>query len=291
MPYFRYRTALYGAGQLWYGIYDHNAKENLRRLGSLFLTERKHCDVAIYQDYHNKCVNKVERFEEDDTQTIFLALNRQNIHADFISGEDDFGKYKVVIFPHVTVADDALAERIRQFTDNGDIAILSARGSVKDKNVHYRPTTPPGIFRNLAGCRVEWFTTTVPYEQQYVQFAGQKYLAETYYEVLSPEGGKAVGSYTEDFCAGKAGVVKNGNVYYIGFFCRESAGLYADIIRRHVPCPAIVDPDLEEIPLSSCTMYLNHGDRSVPLCGYDLIKEQHTDAVPPYGAVLIRREG
>ncbi len=47
--YFRYRTALYGAEQLWYGIYDHDGEENYRsreirqiteeikRIGHLFL--------------------------------------------------------------------------------------------------------------------------------------------------------------------------------------------------------------------------------------------------------------
>ncbi len=67
--YFCYRTALFGAEQLWYGIYDHDLEENYRsrgirqiaseigRVGDLFLKERMHNEVAFFYDYHNVCNN------------------------------------------------------------------------------------------------------------------------------------------------------------------------------------------------------------------------------------------
>lgn len=297
--YFRYRTALYGAEQLWYGIYDHDGEENYRteeirqiseeigRLGGLFLQERQHNEVAIFDDYHNRCVNQVECFVRDDSREIFMALNRQNIHADLIGASDDFGKYKVILFPHVTIADETLRRQIEHFTDKGGIALISARSGVKDLNAHYRAQKPPCIFREAAGCRVDWFTALPEYEKQSVVFDGKAYAVEDYYEMLTVENGEAVGTYTEGFCKEKPAIVKNQNVYYIGFYCRKDASLYADIIKKHVAVSEPIHADLEEVVIGSYRLCLNHGDSEIPLGGYDLLKKQQFYTVPPYGVVLI----
>lgn len=299
--FFRYRTALFGAEQLWYGIYDHDGEENYRsreirqiteeisRLGELFLRERQHNEVAIFSDYHNECVNQVESFVQDDRWEIFMALNHQNIHADFVGASDDFSRYKVIIFPHITIADEALSAQIERFTKNGGIAIISARSGVKDKHAHYRPQTPPGVFRALAGCRVDWFTALADDEKQYVQFDGRKYLAESYCERLEAEQGEAVGLYTEGFCKDKPAIVKNSNVYYLGFYCRESAGLYVDLISKHITADAPIDANLEEIVIGDHKMYLNHGDQAIPLDGYDLLAQGEFHQIAPYGVVLVER--
>ena len=257
--YFRYRTALYGAEQLWHGIYDHDVEENYRsrevrkiteelsRVGDLFLKQRKPREVAIYRDYHNVCIDKTESFAKDDAWHIFMALNHENVHADIISTADELEKYKVVIFPHIAIADETLAQKIKEFTENGGIAMISARSGVKDLNAHYRPVKAPGVFRELAGCRVDWFTAVPSHEQQFVELDGEQYAVESYYEMLESEGGEVVAKYTDGFCKDKAGIVKNGNVYYIGFYCRESARMYLDIIKDVITYEPPIDRDLEQI--------------------------------------------
>ena len=47
--------------------------------------------------------------------------------------------------------------------------ILSARSGVKDTDARYRPDTPPGVFRKLAGCRVDWFTAVSVHEKQFAE--------------------------------------------------------------------------------------------------------------------------
>ena len=300
--YFRYRTALYGAEQLWYGIYDHDGEENYRsreirkvsreisRLGDLFIHNRQSNEVAIYQDYHNICADKAESFAGNDSRDIFIHLNKENIHTDFICASDDFSKYKVVIFPHVTVADESLAEKIKVFTEGGGIAIISARSGAKDKNVHYRKATPPGVFRALAGCRVDWFTSVSVHDEQYVTFEDKKYPAEIYYEMLEPEAGETVGTYTEGFCRGKAGIVKNGNVYYIGFYSKRSVSLYSDIIQKYVRTCSSVHADLEQFTLGEYVMLLNHGNCEIALSGYDMLEERYFGTVPPFGVILMKQD-
>ena len=300
--YFRYRTALYGAEQLWYGIYDHDREENYRsqevrkiseelaRVGDLFLTERMHNDVAIFRNYHNESVDAVESFAADDSWYVFRSLNRRNVHADFVDETVDFSKYKVLIIPHITIADEALAAKVKQFTDNGGIAIISARSGVKDQNAHYYPQKAPGVFRSLAGCRVDWFTAMPTYESQSAVVDGKEYKVETYYELLETdsESAERIGFYTEDFCKDKTAVVRNGNVYYVGFYCREASDLYVDLVARYIPIEEPIDPKLETVRLGSYKMHLNHANYEVACEGYDLLSESSFQSIPPYGVVLVK---
>ena len=300
--YFRYRTALYGAEQLWYGIYDHDREENYRsreirqvakelnRLGDLFLKERQHNEVAIYSDYHNTCLDKVESFAENDDWYIFMELNRQNIHADFIDMSDTFEKYKVIVFPHITVANEALAERIERFTQNGGIALISARSGVKDENAHFLPCKAPGVFRSLAGCSVDWFTALAAHETQSVVYRDKTYEVSHYYEMLVPEEGEAVGWYTDGFCKQKPAIVKHKNVYYLGFYSNASATLYSDIIKNHITYREQIDRNLEEIDIGTYTLYLNHGLEDIEHQGYDEIKGETFEKIPPFGVVLVKRD-
>ena len=97
-----------------------------------------------------------------------------------------------------------------------------------------------------------------------------------------------MGTYTEGFCKGKAAVVKNGNVYYLGFYCHNAAEIYYDIIREYIPAEEPLHKHLEEVVLGGYTMYLNHGEETVALQGHDLLQEQDFDSVPPYGVALVK---
>ena len=300
--YFRYRTALYGAEQLWYGIFGHDGEENYRskeiraiseelnRVGGLFLRNKIKPEVAIYYDYHNQCINKTESFAADDSRSIFIALNKKNIHADFISRDDDLSGYKVVIVPHITIADKELVEKLDAFAENGGIVIISARSGTKDSNARYLPQKAPGVFRSMAGCAVDWFTSKTDYDDQTVIYNGKEYCVDVYYEMLKPEGGTAVGVYTKSFCKDMPAIVKCGNVYYVGFYVKRSLDLYCDVIRKHLDIREPLDCDVEEISLGDMRMYLNHSNRDIELSGFDILSNGPVDHIPPYGVVLIKEE-
>ena len=300
--YFRYRTALFGAEQLWYGIYDHDTEENYRsrevrqvaeelsRVGNIFLENRPKNEVAIFANYHNETVDKIESFAQNDAWHVFTALNARGINADFVDEKSDFGKYKVIIFPHVTVVDVQLSEKISAFANGGGIAVISARSGTKDKNSHFYPTKPPSILRDAAGCFVDWFTSVPQGETQYVEMNGKRYLAETYYELLNTEGAQILGKYTEGFAGGRAAITKNGNVIYVGFYTVKSAELYPDLIAEYLDTNAPIDPDVECFTLGDYRLFLNHSERSVTLSGYDEISASTIDSLTPYGVALIKKK-
>jgi len=300
--YFRYRTALFGAEQLWYGIFDHDEEENersreirqvaeeLSRLGDLFLQERLHNQVGIYQDYHNQCADQAESFAGNDQWEIFMALNRRNLQADFVYDPSEFEKYKVMILPHITVADETLVRAVEDYAKKGGVVILSARSGVKDRNVQYYPVTPPCGFRKLAGCRVDWFTMPGDQEKQQIRCMNKTYRVDGYYERLGLENGECFASYTEGYCQGKPAIVKNGNVYYVGFYCRQDAHLYADLAAQYVKTRDPIDQDVEQLALGSHLLLLNHSDREIPYACYDHITQSELNALPPYGVALVKPE-
>ncbi|MBP3360841.1 MAG: beta-galactosidase [Clostridia bacterium] len=301
MLYFRYRTALFGAEQLWYGIYDHDLEENYRsreirqiseelsRVGDLFIANRQHNDVAFYYDYHNICANKTESFAPDDMWYIHTGLNDLNIHADFIYSYEDMKKYKVVILSHIAIADETLAEKVREFADNGGIVIISSRSGTKDIYDRYYPQKAPGVFSEAAGCSALWFTSLPASEEQNVLYGGKTYSVKEYCEVMQPSAGTVVGTYTDGFCRGKPAIVKNGNIYYIGFYV-DSGELYRDIIANHIDVPELPGSNTEEYVLGDYKMYLNYGEAPVDFECFDLLTEKNITQIPPFGVVMLKKD-
>lgn len=135
---------------------------------------------------------------------------------------------------------------------------------------------------------MDWFSALPEYERQSVELDGNTYPISLYYEALEPEEGTPIGTYTEGFCNGRTAIVKNGNTYYLGFYCKGNADIYYDLIRRHIPASEPLDEHPEEITLGDYTMYLNHGDHNIPFDGYDLLKECRCSEIGPYEVILTK---
>ena len=299
--YFRYRTALFGAEQLWYGIYGHDGEENYRskevretalelsRIGDLFLNNRIKNEVAILRDYHNDCANAVERFASDDTLRLFTSLNAKNIHADFITPDKDFSAYKVLIVPHFTVCDESLARKVEDFAKAGGTVIISARSGVKDENAHYRPQKAPAIFSESVGADVDWFTAMPEYAKQSVIAFGKEYEISSYYETLEVVNAEVLGTYTDDYAEGKPAIVKNGNIIYIGCYFNRSIDIYADIIESVIGVGDYLADNVEIIDLDNYKLYLNHTANKVPFNAKDVIKNEIISELAPYGVALVEK--
>ena len=139
------------------------------------------------------------------------------------------------------------------------------------------------------GSKITISTSLPGYQPQSVRLDGNTYAVDTYTELLETEGGKALGTYTDGFCKGKSAIVKNGNVYYLGFYTHSAPQIYYDILRKHVHTEAPIHKNMEAVDLGNCRMYLNHSNEAVALEGYDLLRECRFDRIPPYGVVLVRR--
>ncbi len=305
--YFRWRTAIYGAEQLWYGIYDYDGEENYRSReireiakeinenADLLLKLKTVNDVAILYDYHNSCNNSIESFAGDDTDTIYNYLNSRNIKCDFIYNLDclENSAYKIVIVPHLTIATKDMADKLQSFADRGGIVIISARSGVKDINNQYYRQTAPGVFRNLIGAKVEWFTELPSHLQQEIEFNGKTVKPAVYFEVLRPDLAEAVGVYKNRFCKDMPAFVENKNVYYLGtYFNKENAFVYEEIIKKHIDVPFYgIASCIEVFNYTDYTLLLNYSDERVELPHkmYDILTKTENFSIAPYGVILAKK--
>ena len=299
--YFRYRTALYGAEQLWHGIFDHDKEENyrsrevrkvaneLKKVGNIFLYNRQNNEVAIFHNYHNQAAQMAEPFACDNW-SIYIDLMRRNIHSDIIYSFDNIEKYKVVIVPHMSIAPKEWVEKLTAYANNGGIVILSARSGCKDEYSRYLPEKIPGVFKNMTGCQVDWYTSINDHRPQTINMNGKNYKLAKYCEMLGVNEGEVVATYGEGYnqilLDGKPAITKNGNTYYVGFYCDACPEIYYELIKEYISEPEYINENVEIIRLGDYKMYLNFGNTAVPFKAKDIISGNEIEEIEPYGVIL-----
>jgi beta-galactosidase len=155
----------------------------------------------------------------DNLKLYHRTLVKQGVGVDVIDWKADLSGYKVVVAPHLYLLDEANAARLEAYVRAGGTLILTPRTGVKDmENVCVmRPL--PGPLANCAGIVVEEYDP-VGRDVHHIEFGGKTYECRQWCDILQPTTASAVGTYTDDFYAGKPAITLNrlesGQVYYIG---------------------------------------------------------------------------
>ena len=310
--YFRWRTARFGAEQLWYGIYGHDDTENyrsrevreigaeLKRWGPFFAGHSASNQVAMYYGFDNKCNETIETFTRNDDWEMVSQLVKRHIPVDFVADFENLKKYKAVLLPHAYLLSEEQAAQLTAYVEQGGVLIVSCQSGTKDNNNHYYGTDAPGVLRELCGVTAAWFTAIPEYKEPMICFQGNRYPARQYLELLEPQTAQVEAVYEgKGIIQGKAAVTKNqvkdGCCYYIGSYLeREGADIYEALLRRHVTLPYADFP-----PLVQATDYQSHllllnfsGDpQKVPLRGVNLLDQSSFDGeLAPYGVVFMEKE-
>lgn len=250
--YFRWRTAPFGAEQLWHGILDYDSLPNMRyeeiakisselkKVANIFRTAHVENKVAIYTDYDNQSNLQIESFTKNDEREIYSAFNKMHIGVDFIYDLLNINQYKVIILPHISIATEKMASILKQYVNDGGVVVFGARNGMKDLNNHYYKEKAPGVFGEMAGITVEWFTTLPEYYEQYIDFECYSIKTERYIEVLKCEKDvEVLATYRYRHYKEKPAVVKRGLgkgvVYYFGaYFTDELAERLAGITKEYI---------------------------------------------------------
>ena len=62
------------------------------------------------------------------------------------------------------------------------------------------------------------------------------------------------------------------------------AGTYYKLLDIQDP----IHKNLKEVILGGYKIYLNHGDETIALTGYNLLQETEFQQIPPYGILLVK---
>ena len=288
--YFRWRTARFGAEQHWYGILDPHGEPGgrygdvkdlaaeLRELREAFAGASVAADAAIVHDYDARFALQAQPTNpslgyEETIQRHYEALVRLGLGVDVVSTGADLDRYRLVVVPNLYVLDEAVAERLRGYVEQGGTVVLAPRAGVKDR-CNVVPERPlPAWLDELAGVHVVDFASSLTGAVAHV--AGVDGMPggvfEGWWEQIEPRGATTLAVYEDGDFAETPAIAANacgaGRVVYVAG-AADPATLLA-LYRSQAASlglPVVDLPDgVELVPLRRAdgarfSVLLNHAD-------------------------------
>ena len=307
--YFRFRTALFGMEQYWYGVLDHDGKPRrrfyeLQKTGTElmqleeYITDRKNdYDALIVRSYDNIWSHEIKRHKAGyDYKNLLYSYYKANAdwNVDTAVSRGSYTDYKVVYMPSYNVVRDEELEEIKAYVKNGGVLVLSFRSGTRDEYNNMRPLAMPGVFAELAGIEVEEFDATrcsVPVE------GAVSGTARLWCDIIQPVTAETLCTYGAQYYKGRAAVTCNrygkGLVYYVGCDLDEAAmkELVA-IVNKSAGIELVKAPaGVEIVKRGIVTIVLNHNEEAVDLPmvkgRYALTGEEFSGRLEGYGAEFI----
>lgn len=242
--YFQWRKSR-GANEKFHGaVVDHYSGDDTRIFKTVAKTgeilkkldgvvgTRVKSDVAIVHETENWWAlgqikpSTYDNGYYDTLQSFYTAFNRRNIQTDVIGKDSDFSKYKIVVMISPYLMTQKLADKIRDYVENGGIVISTYLTAVTDENDRCHLGGVPGCgLTEVFGLRVEevdGFAMQPSIKcKNYVSYAGKTYPICTNAEIIKCKSAETLATYTDDFYAGSPALTLNsfgkGKAYYVAF--------------------------------------------------------------------------
>ena len=155
--------------------------------------------------------------------------------TDIVYEKDNLNDYEVVIAPAFELVDDAIIDKWTDYVKQGGNLVLTVRTGVKDKNGHFYQSGWGEKIYPLIDAKIDYFDQLLPYMKGTIKSNNKEYYWNNWADLVNANKAENVlGTYTNQFYAGKAAVVTNnigkGTVTYIGVDTDDSQ-LERDILK------------------------------------------------------------
>ena len=319
--WFRFRTSRYGTEQYWHGLLGHDGvplrryREAAETAAELQRTENAIGDavtvaqVAVMHDYEDRWAYSLQRISDEfnPVQTACMyheAFAAHGVNVDFVSPQDSFDGYKVLVLAAKYIVTGDLAERVEEFVAAGGVLIATYRSGVKDENNIPHEMTLPGLLRDVIGVRVEEYEA-VEKDFPYEIVMGDRILAGTVLaDWVIPETARALAMYKHGQLAEYAALTENsfgkGRAYYVGTQCRELVNELAGKLITECGMPEFgllpdgVEICTRETDNTEIVFILNHSDNNftAEISGENLLTEKklNTAVVDANDVLVIKRQ-
>lgn len=190
---------------------------------------------------------------EETARLHYRALWAKNIDLAVIDSEQDFGRYKLLVAPMLFMLKKGVAERLKQFVENGGTLVMTYLSAyVDENNACFAGGNPGGKdLRDFFGIWSEDIDGLEPASNQFILFNGKKYEVEDYAELLHPEGAEIKATYGGEFYEGSPALTVKTQGKGTAIYLAARTGLdflsdfYSDILKK-----TGIAPVLEGIPSS-----------------------------------------
>lgn len=253
ISFFRWRSCRFGTEQFWHGILDHSGQSNrryreiaklgdeLKRIDTNIAPTRPQKKVAIIQSFEQNWAFAIQPQINDEgfqcwpqVRRIFDGLYELGMAVDIIPEENDWSRYRVLIFPSWYLVDEAFAEKIERYVHSGGTVLFHPRSGVKDLNNVCHNIPLPGPLSKVLGVEIEDYEPLSATFTNTVKFDGEEFSNNLWAEVIVLKGAKPVAVHGKRYyCGGPAVTVNHfgsGRAYYMG--CLPETRFYPQLFRK-----------------------------------------------------------
>jgi beta-galactosidase len=329
LMHFRWRSALRGAEEYWYGVLDHDnvprerfqdfKQEGLemQKIGSQVFGSKVISKIAVIKDFEDQWVFDYQFLtKEIDVPEVYSALfqaaSEQRYNIDFVGPTADLSRYKLVFAPQLALMDPELANRLREFVEQGGTLIMSAESAIKNRENAFAMDTIPIGLTNLFGMELDSFQTYQPpfATNNTIRFDdGNAVPVDVFAEVLHPTTARIIGHWQRDYlkelpAATEQPFGKGKAVYYGSLFNLKAARYLMERYAGEIGLKPLMADVPEHVEVTCRTkgstnfyFLLNHSDASVTVNvggGFVDVLTGKTEpasfALPPFGYRVLKRE-
>jgi beta-galactosidase len=226
--FFQWRQSTAGAEQFHSAMVPHAGPdsaifrevtalgETLRRIGELAGSTVPAGEVALLWDQQSVWAFNSTRKPADDIifhelpRALHAALTRRQVATDVIASTAELSGYRLVLVPHLFLADQGLAARLTAYAETGGHVVISYLSGIVDANSTVILGGYPGAFRDLLGLRVDEFQPLLPGETRSLSTGGGlTWTASDWTENVELITATAVASYTDGRLAGRPAITSH----------------------------------------------------------------------------------
>jgi beta-galactosidase len=198
----------------------------LSRLGEL-AGARSDAQVAILFDWASWWAAEgdgrpsIDAQPLEEARTWYAALHARDIAVDFRHPASDLSGYPLVIAPMLHLVDERGVASIRAATAGGATLLMTWFSGIVDGHDRVRLGGYPAPFRDVLGLTVEeWAPYPEGASNAVVGPDGVRFACSLWSDIIRLDGADAVGTYADDWFAGRAAVTRHGweagEAWYVG---------------------------------------------------------------------------
>lgn len=240
--YFQLRASR-GSAEMFHGaVIEHRHPEqtrafhdvtevgnDLQKIQSIYGSHYAQAKVAIVYSYDNFwALSDAESYMKDKKiwQTIqqhYQYFYEKDIPVDFVSPEDDFSNYKLIIDPMHFMMSKKYMTKLHDYVSNGGHAVGTYISGVVDENDLAYMNEWPKELQEIYGIEPLETDVLYPTQKNTIDYKGRLFKVFDFCERLINHSAKVLGNYDSDFYQNTPAITENilgkGEGYYIA--CRN----------------------------------------------------------------------
>lgn len=228
----------------------------LRKLAPMIEGSRVVSEIAVLHDFPTRWATQggpewvgPPQMALDHARRLYAGVRNLGHNCDAIAADGPFDRYRLLIVPMLTCVDDALAQRLTAFVEQGGTLVWHPLSGIKDPDARIHPRRLHPQLERLFGISVREYATMGPEEQRRMGWRGRTYAAHWFADLPEVDDVEVWGRFEKCWFADAPAVLRarrgKGQAIYVATFAEER--FYRDLLielRGELGLKPILDVDV-----------------------------------------------